>query len=310
MNYSAALTTELGADFQSLVDLFNRVFDEQRTPAMLRAKYTAPGTGYSFHGLMKDEDRLVGALTVIPFTYTCFGQQLTFGCFADLMIDEDARGDMLALKKIYDAAMQRIGDEIDLVYAVPNENSYLYFRKFLKWREIGDLYYYLMPVQIGAIRERLGWLNPVSWLGSRLFCLTPGLSSAAAITRNIHKMDAESFRSYRFAENYESGEVRGSTFYYRLFDEEATRVCYIVDIQPLSPRALDAAVARIRSQVKCDAIMYIDSVPMTPHKAIRVPRKWEPRNLHLIARAVTDRVDERVMDVDNWQFNLSDFDVR
>ena len=32
---------------------------------------------------------------------------------------------------------------------------------------------------------------------------------------------------------------------------------------------------------------------------IRVPRKWEPRKLHLIAKTVTDRVDDRVLDADS-----------
>ncbi len=324
MIYSAALTPELGADMEQLVDLFNRVFDRQETVATLLAKYSPPPTGWSYHGLMKDGDRLAGAMTVIPLPYTWYESSCTFGSVVDVMVDNDARRDMFAFKKMFDAVIERMGNEVDLFFAVPNENSYLYFKKFLKWHDVGDLYYYVMPVSIGAMHKKLGWLNPLTQLGSMLCTLSPQLSSSRVIERPIQKISSDAFRAYRFGSHYRSvetrtssidshyvcGEAGNSRYYYRLFDEDDTRVCYIVDIEPLTARALDTVASRIRRSTRCDAIIYIDSVKLTPHKMIRVPRKWEPRHLHLIAKTVTDRVNDTALDAANWQFNLSDFDVR
>ncbi|MGI9517821.1 MAG: hypothetical protein ACR2NP_12290 [Pirellulaceae bacterium] len=311
MNYSAVCTPELGSDLEQLVDLFNQIFPVKHTPESLLAKYSAPPDSMSWHGLMKDDSRLVGAMTVIPVEYRYFGEPCTFGCFVDLMIDPDARGDMLSFKKIYDAVMELIGDRMDLAYAVPNDNAYLYFRKFLKWDEICDLYYYVMPVKVGALKSKLKILDLASRPGSLLYSMLPSLSSSSPVEKGISKINSDDFRTFRFADEYDVGEAAGALFWYRLWEEDnGAQVCYIVDIDPLSPRTLDAAAAFLRRKVSCDAIMYVDSARLGPHKMIRVPRKSEPRNLHLIVKPVTDRVDDRVLDAANWQFNLADFDVR
>ncbi len=310
MIYSAVKTPELGSDLQQIADLFNRVFDKHASADSLQNKYQSPHLGHSFHGLMKQESRVVGALTVIPRTYNYFGEERIFGNAVDLMIDPEARSDLFSFKKIYDVVMELVGDRVDLVYAVPNSNSYLYFRKFLKWQDIGDLHYYVLPVNIGSLKPGFGWLNPCSRIGSWLWSALPRTSSATLVTREIRKSGSESFYAHRFAQGYESGAAGNSRFYYRLFQEESTQVCYIVDIEPLSARSVDAAASYVRQTTSCDAIIYIDIVKMSPHKSIRVPKKQEPRNLQLVAKTVTERVDDRIFEPSNWQFNLSDFDAR
>ena len=311
MNYSAARTPELGSDLTQITELFNRVFDKQESVERLQHKYQSPPHGYSFHGLMKDDDsHVVGAMTVIPYEFIYFGQERTFGCFVDLMIDPQARGDMFAFKKIYDAVMDLIGDEIDLVYAVPNDNSYLYFKKFLKWHDIGDLFYYVMPVRIGSLKPGLKLLDPLTRFLSRLHAQIPGIASSKPVVPGISKLNSDRFQTWRFANDYQMETVKGTKIYYRVFQEDSSKICYVGDVDPLSARTLDVAISRIRRTVDCDAIMYIDSAKMNPHKAIRLPRSYEPRNLHLVAKTVTERLDDRVLGIENWQFNLSDFDAR
>ena len=60
-----------------------------------------------------------------------------------------------------------------------------------------------------------------------------------------------------------------------------------------------------------DVIMYISNNKAGAFNILKTPIKFEPRNLPLIGKVInTKNIDNRIFNLSNWRFNLSDFDVR
>jgi hypothetical protein len=60
-----------------------------------------------------------------------------------------------------------------------------------------------------------------------------------------------------------------------------------------------------------DVLLYVGRLPFRPGGCLRVPSRWEPRQIRLCGKVLRPEiVDERVFNIVNWNVNLSNFDVR
>lgn len=316
MEYIAKTSAELSEkDFSDLAGLFNHVFNRNIEASLLKQKYNSPHTGFSYHGLMySDSGSIVGALTFIPFTYSFYGIPVVMGSAADLMIHENYRKDLLSVKRMYDLAMEKSANTLDFLYAIPNSNAYLYWTKFLKWQDIGRLDYYVQILNISKIRSGLRGLDWLSgfFSASTNYVISDKEKYSEDHKYPIYKLTDEAYMKYRFEGNYSIIGNPSRYAYYSIVDEDRIKTAYIIDIFPSCKGWLGSVVKEIYTREKrgIDIIIYISSKIITPVNLLKVPRRFEPRSLDFIGKILSSRVDDRIYNIDNWFFNLSNFDVR
>jgi hypothetical protein len=315
MEYIGKLSTELtDKEFGDLHELFNLVYHKNIVPGYLNHKYNSPVTGYSYHGLMyDDEKRIVGSLTYIPFAYNFYGKKFIAGCAVDLMVQEQYRNNLMSVSKMHQLAVQKSAGTLDFVYAVPNQNSFLYFTKFLKWNCLGKLNYYLQVINISALKKQLTFLN---FFSRYFFYVVNHVGTSNYLYQSkafVTKISDASFNDYRFGNNYQIITDGENIAWYCIKDEEGTESAYIVDIMPETKKWLRQVAKKIylKEKKKVDVIMYVGNLPCTPLNLPKVPNKMEPRKLKVVGKILNPQlIDERIYDLKNWHFNLADFDTR
>ena len=300
--------------------LFGSVFGLDVSVAVFERRFLKTFFGYSYHGLLIDEDVIVGHYACIPFKYTCFGQVLCFALAASTMIDAKYQGNPFNLKRIAELTYESmVRDKIAFVFSLPNDNIYLIRKRVLKWIDIGELDYYILPVRIGGLNRFLrvfdlfflvyaGFVNKmVAGINDKRIC--------HEVKYNIEKNIVDSnFMDYRYAEGYKIVVLAGGKFFvYRVMLEENVRVAYLIDVSPLRRNIIEYAVKHIyrceRNNV--DLIVYIGKLKDTPLNLFKVPRLFEPRRLRMAGKILIDNlVDDEIFNIDNWNVNLSNFDVR
>jgi hypothetical protein len=315
MKYLGKVTSQLSInEFEQIKDLFTDVFDKPVSIEKLQTKYCAPLNNNSYHGLMLNDDNLiVGTLTIIPFEYNFFNAKTVFGCAVDLMVHKSYRKDITSMKKMYAAAINLIGKDIDFLYAIPNQNSYLYFKKILGWDEIGKLNYYIMPLNASKLLPRLKGLDFFSKIVAAILNGIKWPIKMAQIQRPITKIITPAFLKYRFPQYYKTVEKSGKCAYYTIVNEASIITAYIIDLCPLTSEWLSEVTRDIwrNERQNIDLIIYIGiDIPFMPN-LFKIPLRYEPRTLHFIGKVINpDKIDHRINHIKNWQFNLSDFDVR
>jgi hypothetical protein len=316
MKYFAKPTSQLSArEFREISELFAAVFSKPVNSGYFEAKYRAPSRRDSCHGLMTDDDgRIAGALTVIPFDYSCFGKKAVFGCAVDLMVDKKYRNDISVMKKMHDAVIGLIGSGIDFLYAVPNRNSYLYFRKILGWSEIGTLHYYCLPLHVSKLFPKSNAFDGISQTAAALLNAVQWPSSKQTVEKPVVKSISPDFLTYRYpAGRYTAIDKSGQCARYSVVKEDALATAYLIDVWPLSAALLGETVRQIwhKERRTVDLIVYIGTGVPRVHNLFKVPARFEPRALHLIGKVLNPgKIDDRIYHMENWQFNLSDLDVR
>lgn len=305
------LTTSEKKDYCAL---FNKVFNKTFSVDSLERKY---GQGRSsYHALMLQREKIVGAYSAIPYRYNFFNKEYRFALSVDTMIEESARTDIFSFKRMADLVYGELRkDGIPFVFGFPNDNSYLYFKKILHWKDIGTLNFYALPIRVGALQPGLRHLDFLS----RAFC---GLLNAMPLRQTnttpaefpIDKIIDEAFLRHRYGEGYQKIELNGVYGYYKTYTEEnGARTLFIIDCEPLEKRALRSLVQEIykREASNTDVIMYIGRLNFRHYNLFRVPERLSPRKIYMTGRVLIDGpVDGRVFDISNWKVNLSNFDVR
>lgn len=316
MQYLVKVTNQLTPqDWEQLRDLFNDSFQREATIEWFQRKYRSPLSSIScYHGLMLNEDSsIVGAMTIIPFEYNFFGQIVAIGNLVDLMIHKKHRNNILNFKFIYEKLVVSAAPLIHFIYAVPNPNSFLYFMKVLKWEEIGRLDYYLWPVKVSKLSKMPAALD---------YIFGPVMNSVQHVFRPlknnpilspIRKVMSSAYVSYRYSKDYQIITVGSKMAWYRVYDEKGVKTAYLIDALPMETQWLSFAIREIlkREKSAIDLIMYISNSNLGIWNILKAPLRYQPRPLPLIGKLInTEKIDERIFNMNNWTFNLSDFDVR
>ena len=316
MQYITKKTSELtNTDWNQLTDLYNATFKRNVESEYFKKKYNSSVPSVScFHGLMVDDAiGIVGAMTIIPFKYKFFEKNVIFGNLIDLMINANYRTNILNFKLIYDQLLKNINSKVDFIYAVPNPNSHLYWTKILQWKEVGKLNYYLFPVKITKLLKLVSSFDKLIRPFNNLFQFLFSRNRQKLFHPSISKIISDNFLNYRYSDSYKSFTIGGQTAWYRIYNENGVVTCYIIDIEPMDRKWMAKSIASIYKleRENVDVIMYISNNKAGAFNILKTPIKFEPRNLPLIGKVInTKNIDNRIFNLSNWRFNLSDFDVR
>jgi len=302
-----------------MCDLFLRIFNKNMTMAAFERKFLFTPKGYSYHGLMLHEETIVGAMSAVPGRYTFFDQERIFALSVDVMIDSEYRGGGHILKMTDLVHQGLIQDGVPLIFGFPNEHFYPIQRRFLRYQDVGELDYYVLPLNMGTVVGRHPSLRAGLDGLSRLLCKYAirfsRVPEDSQERHNIAKVADAQFERHRYDGSYcKITLAEGAVCYYRICQEErGIRTLYIIDVVPLTPASLARAVKQVfRAALgAADIIIYVGKLPYRPAGLWRVPDSKMPRRIRMTGKIlIPDLVDSSVFDIENWRVNLSDFDVR
>lgn len=307
-------------EIKQINSLFFRVFNKEKTEEKFNQQFMGTMMGYSYHGLMMESGNIIGAYTAIPFNYQYYGKRIVFALSVDTMIDENYRGNPFNLKKmaglVYNAL---IIDGIPFVFGFPNDNVYLIRKKVLGWCDIGLLDIYVLPIKIGAFFKKATLLNPfsqaASYLANNIFWTNrQARPNERQIDYPIEKINGPDFIQYRYDRSYQLIKNNDHDYFvYKIYNEDRAKAAYLIDVFPLQRCYLENAVKYIyeteRSSI--DFIIYLGKLSFAPRNMFRVPAKIAPRQIHMSGKILTaGLINDRIYDINNWNVNLSNFDVR
>jgi hypothetical protein len=301
---------------EQIRDLFGRVFGKERSPDYFQRKYRDAPLGGAYHALCLDGDSIIAASTALPYRYRYFGKETVFALRVDVMVDAKYRGSPFRVKKmaqLVDDALVR--DGIPFVFGFPNLNAWEYERRVIQTRDIGELDYYVLPRNIGALLASARPLNRVSRLASHVLAHWPARRSPAAWDAPIEKIADAAFESHRYDGSYRTLSLEGgATCTYRTYQEEGgARATYLVDVAPLGPWSFAQAVSRVYREAASatDVLLYVGHLPFRPARMLRVPVSRRPQQVRMTGKIlIPELIDQRVFSLENWNVNLSNFDVR
>jgi Acetyltransferase (GNAT) domain len=307
--YAVKTTSELtAAEIVQLRELFTDVFQKPFPEDVLRRKYAGSCLGHSFHSLMLDGDRIVGAFSAIPVRYRFFGTPVLFAPTADLMIAQPHRGPVRQLQMLGQGLFERLREAgVAFVFACLREEMKMVHQAVSRWRTVGKVFYYAAP------------FNPLVRCALRL--APAGAPDPGAGKWPIEKINDEQFAQYRykvFPVPYQNvplpggGAIYTNEFFYPIEGlPSRLRLGLLLDVWPLDAATFNRAVTEIRRrEPRLHALAYQGRLPFRPREMFRVPARFEKKSWFVAGRILRDDlVDERIFDISHWNINLSNGDL-
>jgi hypothetical protein len=300
---------------EQMRDLFLRVFDKKMTKSAFEKKFFYTPKGYSYHSLMLHGEAIVGAISAVPGRYKFFGQEEIFSLSVDTMIDAKYRGGGHFVKMTNLVHESLRNDGIPFIFGFPNENFYTAQKRLLQYQDIGELEYYILPLNIGSVAKKLKFFSGLSRTFFRFATRLCRIPSNSEAKYEIVKVVDKRFVKHRYDDSYSRiGLADGADCIFKVYEEEGgIRTLYIIDIVPLNTGSLTRAVKQIcRTVVNAvDIIIYVGKLPSRPAGLWKVPDSKKPRKIRMTGKIlIPGTVDSSVFNIDNWCVNISDFDVR
>lgn len=316
MQFIVKTTNDLSSEeVDSINDLFFEVFARRRTASRFLSRYQNTVLGHSYHSVLIDEGRIVVHDAAIPFRYFNADTPFLAALGADTMVAGSYRG-FTNIKRVIDAQKARLREDgFALRIGFPNEKMFPVTIKGFKSKAIGRLRIYVLPLRIGAIKERLRLLNPVSRLAGAGLVGLSVLSRGSQVFQPRYRRDREAFEATRYKwcdGDYKRMEEDDFSFVYRVKDHEGVRTAFLLDVHPLTRTHFETAVRRIHTleRHRIDAIMYVGNLPFRPLGLPQVPRKFEPKHFNFTCTVLREGFfDESLFDVRNWEVSLASFDL-
>ena len=296
-------------------ELFHCVFKVEMLAEVFRQRFINSCLGYSYHGLLLHGDSIVGSFSAIPYRYKYFGKEMTFALSVDTMIAKEHREKPSRLPEMAQIVYQAlVEDGISLIYGFPNELYHNHEKRLMGTKDIGRLYYYILPINIGSIFSKVKCCNFLSRIFAKAVLFLGRMPAQGDFKYNIEKINDDIFDRHRYNKNYSFLDIEGGgRCVYRIHDEKGVKTLHILDVSPLSPDFFQKAVQNVYqiASKEIDAILYVGTLPFYPRGLIKVPRFMEPQRIMMTGKVLmSEVVDDSVFVIDNWNVNVSNFDVR
>jgi hypothetical protein len=309
-------TIDLSASQQDQIrQVFFRVFSRKMGKSF-EQRFICTPKGYSYHGIMLNDDQIVGCFSAIPYRYLCFGKEQTFALSVDTMIAPEHRGgktNLLTMANlVYEALVK---DDIKFIYGFPNELYYPHEKRLFGTRDIGMLDYYVLPINIGTAINKFKMLDYPGRLFARIMGGLPPCRDTNKCKYNIEKINDAQFIKHRYGNTHKYLSLDGGAqcVYSIHIEKENVRTLHILDVWPMAPAAMDSAVRELFKlhRDSIDLILYVGSLPFRPRRLVKVPRQLEPQKIRMTAKMLVEGAfPDSIFKIENWNVNVSNFDVR
>lgn len=295
--------------------LFDEVFEKKRDTSTFREEYCNTVLGYSYHSMLLHEGEIVGFHSCLPFYYLDNGKRFIAGLGIDSMVKKEHR-DFFGFRDMIAACEKRMHEEgCVLRVGFPNDNSYPILKKGFKYKDVGKMTTYILPLRVGGVKPSLRLLNPLTRLGAWFIIQLSRLSNNGKVYSFRYGKDRESFDKVRykwFNGEYKTIETDGVIARYKVQVQEGARTAFLLDMHPMSKKMFDKVVRRIYKQEgrNIDLIMYVGHLPFKPCSLIAIPHKYEPKHFNFTCKVLEKGYfDDSLYDINNWDVNLSNYDL-
>lgn len=303
-------------EIDAIYELFEDVFHLRRDRKTFRDEYENTPLGYSYHSILFDDNgKVIGFHSVMPFYYYNKEKKFIAGLGIDSMVEKSHR-DYFCFHDMIKACQKKLKEDgCVLRIGFPNDNSYPVLKKGLKHKDIGKLNTYFLIKNIGGVKEKLSFLNPFSSLLTRTQLLLSRFSKDDTIYKFRFRKERKSFNKVRykwFGGDYKFINLGDGEVIYRIKNHEGVDTAFLIDVFPLSKKNFDKAVREIYKMENShiDMILYVGYLPFTPLSMIKMPHKYEPKHFNFTCfPLVKDAFDESLYDINNWDVNLSNYDL-
>lgn len=308
--YTSQLTE---AHWASYTKSFNHVFNKKFSIQKFKDKYSNNYKRESYHGFIIDGDAIVGGCSAIPWQYNYFGKDIIFALFVDAFVHEEYRKNEFALYDAYNLVKDKLReDSIPFIVSVPNAKAYPFWKKLAKWKDIGILPWYVLPIRLGNVIKKTKLLNISIYFILTYATINLIISYFFSVKKEGHislTMN-DSFRKDRFYDKTYI-KIRNTPFLYRIDSEDGIRVAYLLNESNFSYSELSRAVFRVVIKEKIDVIIYIGKINPFQLALIKLPSFIQPRKFNFCGyEVIKDIVDQKIYSYNNWDFGLINFDVK
>ena len=254
-------TSELSeTEMHQICLLFKNVFNKEKSIEGFKQQFLNTCKGYSYHAFYMVDNEIVGINSIIPYEYNFFEVTKIFCLSVDTMVKKEYRSlpkFTKMTKSVYKLAKD---DEVSLVFGFPNSVSYKIFKKMLRWRDIGTLDFYILPIRIGKLKKSFKVLNFMSLILSNLLnTFVSKIQQKIIIKYNIEKIANSNFEKQRYNNSHIIENCIDYKYIYKITNEGNAKVAYILDVLPFNKYFLEKSVQSIFSNHKdcLDGIIYI-----------------------------------------------------
>jgi len=316
MNICFYKTTDLDKPkFEQIVNNFNLVFNRKVEFEYFKRTYLNTHLGFSFHCTIENNNIIGGVFTVVPYEYLANGEKELFGLAVGTYIIPAFRKDPYLLRQMFEVMENNLkAYNIDFIIAIPNDNIYTYWKSVVKWKDIGNLNYYIHPINLNVLFGNR-FLVPFNKLLS--YTLNNIIFIRKLLNNNFFEKPIRINRNELFLNTrlYGCNKVTFKLFsyYYKIYNEDGVRGAYIIDFFPRKISVLEKSVKNLTIQKKheIDVILYIGNLKYSPLNMIKVPRKLEPKNIHFTCRGLNSKsIPNYLLDIKNWEIDLLNLDLR
>jgi hypothetical protein len=316
-------TSELDKEeIDQINNLYNKVFENYinnlRNYEDFLKKFKSNEKMYSFHGLMKINNEIIGSYPVIPNKFNYFGKELFFGLVVDTLIDEKYRGNLDNLIKLNNIVYEKLKKEnIPFVYGIANKNYYPIIKKILNYKDISYLNYYIKPINLirknfiitslnfflysfGLIRNFFFFSQSKKNIIKKIY--QDNFNTNINLYINFHNLKIEDLKDIRYAYKIKN-EIR--------FNEKL-RILYIFDISPMNTKTIFETINHIKKNHKdLDFVIFVKNGKEKSLSLFKLP-KFFMRNTAIVSGKILDKtlIQNEIFEDKNWNFNLSNFDIK
>jgi hypothetical protein len=316
MDYLIKTTTELTeSEKQEILFLFNTIFKRSRTPEEFLNQYVSNVFGYSFHVIVMDKGRIVGHGAYVPSYYFVNGDRKLFVDGIDGFVIKEYR-DGTTLLEMMTATRDTLNkNDVSIELGFPNSLAMKVYTKARLYEKVGEMNTYCLPYRIGGIKRGFKFFNFLSILFSKLSVAVGSLFSDKKIAQYKVEKDADSYNATRYKSfdgNYAHVRIDSFEFMYKIKVHEGIRTLFLIDVTEKSAKNFNKALRYIIKRCKndFDLLLYIGNLPFKFHGMVKIPRRLSPKEFNFAIKIHNKNLDKEVLlNIENWDINLSNFDL-
>lgn len=314
-------TTELTQDEkEQICRCFGSVFEKHSKPlSYFNNQFLNTCLGYSLHTMLKSEtSEVVGLYALIPFEYVYKEQKVLFSIGVDFMIRKDFRNDFRNVMGLCKESIKFAKEcGVVCIFAFPNDLSYQLNTRILRMKDVGKLFTYILPYKVGEVKPSLSCINFFSGLLSRLMLSCASLDCRgkeyeAPIHRNRDFFDESRYKWFN-PEEYKFYQDDRMKCIWKCTDFDGAKAAFLMDVTPMSPKNFNKAVKEMFNVEKRNVglFLYVGNLPFGLFSMIKIPLKFAPKNFNFVAQVLDNtRINEEdIFNINNWDVNLSSYDL-
>ena len=316
-------TYELKEDeILELNELYNKVFGYYiKTPRNREdfiTKFTSNEKKYSFHGLMKKNNKIIGSYPVIPNKFKYFDKNLYFGLVVDTVIDKNYQGNLDNLMKLNNLVYDSLRKEkIYFVYGIANKRYYQIIKRLLQYKDICALNFFAKPVRIRKRPLFAGVFNLIIFSLNFIINTFSKNQDSTIIKKNIFQNkfegsneDFENFNNVKIVSN-EKFKFAYKVNIERKFNIDL-RNLYIFAIHPLSKNNISKVVNYCTKNFEDVELIFYPKNGIEKSSNLFNLSSFFFKDKTIVSGKILENsiIDNRIFNNENWNLNLSNFDIK